>query len=97
MRSLLSKQGVLLALHLKRKGKSDEEIQEAVDEHFGDGVKPLFEWRIAAQRYRSDGFRNDSWLGRDDTNGRDELTARAKWRWRGPNGSTSPRAASSRR
>lgn len=39
-------------------------------------------WRVAVQRYRSDGFRRDSFLGRDDTNDRDELTARAKWRWR---------------
>ncbi len=38
-------------------------------------------WRIGVQRYRSDGFRSDSHLGRDDTNDRDELTARAKWRW----------------
>jgi iron complex outermembrane receptor protein len=38
-------------------------------------------WRIAVQRYRTDGFRENSYLGRDDTNGRDELTARAKWRW----------------
>jgi outer membrane receptor protein involved in Fe transport len=39
-------------------------------------------WRIGVQRYRSDGYRDDPYLGRDDTNGRDELTARAKWRWR---------------
>lgn len=39
-------------------------------------------WRVAVQRYRSDGFRDDSYLRRDDTNDRDELTARAKWRWR---------------
>ncbi|MGH6610920.1 MAG: TonB-dependent receptor, partial [Burkholderiaceae bacterium] len=38
-------------------------------------------WRAAVQQYRSDGFRKSSWLGRDDTNDRDELTARAKWRW----------------
>lgn len=38
-------------------------------------------WRIGVQRYRSDGFRSDAHLGRDDTNDRDELTARAKWRW----------------
>jgi iron complex outermembrane receptor protein len=38
-------------------------------------------WRIAVQRYRTDGFRDNVYLGRDDTNGRDELTARAKWRW----------------
>ncbi|MET0987564.1 MAG: TonB-dependent receptor [Steroidobacteraceae bacterium] len=38
-------------------------------------------WRVAVQQYRSDGFRDDDFLGRDDTNDRDELTARAKWRW----------------
>jgi outer membrane receptor protein involved in Fe transport len=38
-------------------------------------------WRIGVQKYRSDGFRDDPYLHRDDTNGRDELTARAKWRW----------------
>src|SRR5688572_2395321 len=38
-------------------------------------------WRLSVQRYRSDGFRNDAYLDRDDTNDRDELTARAKWRW----------------
>ena len=38
-------------------------------------------WRVGVQRYRSDGFRDDRFLGRDDTNDRDELTARAKWRW----------------
>ncbi|MFC4309241.1 TonB-dependent receptor [Steroidobacter flavus] len=39
-------------------------------------------WRVAVQEYRSDGFRKDTYLGRDDTMDRDELTARAKWRWR---------------
>jgi outer membrane receptor protein involved in Fe transport len=38
-------------------------------------------WRVGVQRHRSDGFRSDGFLNRDDTNGRDELTARAKWRW----------------
>lgn len=38
-------------------------------------------WRVAVQRYRSDGYRRDVFLHRDDTDGRDELTARAKWRW----------------
>lgn len=39
-------------------------------------------WRVAVQNFRSDGFRKDDYLGRDDTMDRDELTARAKWRWR---------------
>jgi outer membrane receptor protein involved in Fe transport len=37
--------------------------------------------RLAVQQYRSDGFRHNAFLGRDDTSGRDELTARAKLRW----------------
>jgi outer membrane receptor protein involved in Fe transport len=45
-------------------------------------------WRVAVQDYRSDGFRNDTFLGRDDTMDRDELTARAKWRWRPSEGTT---------
>jgi len=35
-------------------------------------------WRIAVQQAESDGFRHNRYLHRDDTNGRDELTARAK-------------------
>ena len=38
-------------------------------------------WRLAVQKFRSDGFRDDVFLNRKDTNGRDELTARFKWRW----------------
>lgn len=38
-------------------------------------------WRVAVQRYASDGFRRNVFLGRDDTADRDELTARAKLRW----------------
>jgi len=38
-------------------------------------------WRVGVQQYKSDGFRTDRYLGRDDTNGRDELTARGKWHW----------------
>lgn len=37
-------------------------------------------WRLAAQNFRSDGFRRNVFLGRDDTNGFDETTARAKLR-----------------
>src|SRR5690606_34420207 len=39
-------------------------------------------WRVSVQRQRSDGFMRNPYLGRDDTNDRDELTGRAKWRWR---------------
>lgn len=42
----------------------------------GDGAA----WRLAVQRTASDGFRRNAFLGRDDSNGRDELTARARLR-----------------
>ncbi len=37
-------------------------------------------WRLAAGNYRSDGFRRDTFLGRDDTNGYDETSARLRLR-----------------
>lgn len=38
-------------------------------------------WRIAGQRFSSDGFLRNAYVGRDDTNGRDESTLRGKLRW----------------
>ena len=38
-------------------------------------------WRAVLHRAVSDGFRHNSYLGRDDTNGRDELNARLKFRF----------------
>ena len=37
--------------------------------------------RVSAQKYTSDGFRENAYLGRSDTNGRDELTLRARLRF----------------
>ena len=37
-------------------------------------------WRAVLQRAAGDGFRDNRFLGRDDTNGRDETTARLKFR-----------------
>jgi outer membrane receptor protein involved in Fe transport len=37
-------------------------------------------WRLSVQQFKSDGFRDDAYLDRKDTNDRDELTARFKWR-----------------
>ena len=36
---------------------------------------------VSIDRYENNGFRNNTYLGRDDTNGRDELTLRAKVHW----------------
>ena len=38
-------------------------------------------FRLAVQRYTSDGFYHNAYLGRSDTDSRDELTARARWRY----------------
>jgi iron complex outermembrane recepter protein len=43
----------------------------------GDGESA---WRLVAGNYRSDGFRRNSFLGRNDTNGYDESSARLKFR-----------------
>jgi outer membrane receptor protein involved in Fe transport len=37
-------------------------------------------FRLGVQQFESGGFRHNAFLGRDDTNGRDELTARARVR-----------------
>jgi iron complex outermembrane receptor protein len=38
-------------------------------------------FRLAVQRYTSDGFYHNAYLGRSDTDSRDELTIRARWRY----------------
>jgi outer membrane receptor protein involved in Fe transport len=38
-------------------------------------------WRAVLQRAVGDGFRDNAYLGRNDTNGRDEMTARLKFRF----------------
>ncbi len=37
--------------------------------------------RLSVHHYESNGFRDNAYLGRDDTNGRNELTARGKLQW----------------
>ena len=37
--------------------------------------------RLSLQQYQSDGFRDNAFLGRTNTNGRDETTARGRLRW----------------
>ena len=38
-------------------------------------------YRISAHHYESNGFRNNSYLGRKDTNGRDETSLRGRYVW----------------
>ncbi len=46
----------------------------------GSGDSGAASWRAVLHHAVSDGFRHNSYLGRDDTNGHDELTARLKFR-----------------
>ena len=46
-----------------------------------DGSDGKLQLRVAAYQQQSNGFRDNVFLSRDDTNRRDELTARVKLRW----------------
>lgn len=46
-----------------------------------DGSDGKLQFRVAAYQHSSNGFRNDVFLSRDDTNKRDELTTRLKLKW----------------
>ena len=56
----------------------------------GGGLPPMDggtgAWRAVLHRAVSDGFHDNAHLGRDDTNGRDELTARLKFRFQTESG-----------
>ena len=45
------------------------------------GTEDTLAYRLAVQQYESDGFRRNAYLGRDDTNRRDELGVRGRLRW----------------
>jgi len=47
----------------------------------GGGLSDTVDYRLSVHQNSSDGFVENTWLGRDDTNGVDELTARAKLNW----------------
>ncbi|GAA5217881.1 TonB-dependent receptor [Corallincola platygyrae] len=38
-------------------------------------------YRVSLQQHNQDGFRDNDFLGTDDTNERDEMTLRSKWHW----------------
>ncbi len=47
----------------------------------GGALSPDLDGRISLHHFESNGFRDNAYLGRNDTNGRDELSARGKLRW----------------
>ncbi len=48
---------------------------------FGGPISDTLGYRIAVQQFETDGFRDNAFLRRSDTNGRDELTLRTRLRW----------------
>ena len=42
-------------------------------------------YRLSAHHYQGNGFRDNTFLGRDDTNGREETTLRGRLRWQASN------------
>ncbi len=65
------------------------ELTGGSDDAFGAGlavggpVGDATAYRLSVHSHQSDGFRDNAFLGRDDTNGRDETTARARMTWFG--------------
>jgi len=47
----------------------------------GGPVTDSLLFRLSAHHYEGNGFRNNTYLGREDTNGRDETTIRGRLRW----------------
>jgi iron complex outermembrane receptor protein len=90
----------LAGLIVVRSGEPQREAAHAVEATLADyGTRSLgasatgpvdslnSAWRLSVQKYESDGFLRNAALDRRDTNGRDELTARLKWRsWLGEGG-----------
>lgn len=47
----------------------------------GGALSESVQGHVSVNKLQQDGFRYNAWSGRDDTNNRDELTARAKLNW----------------
>jgi iron complex outermembrane recepter protein len=54
---------------------------DALGAAFGGPIGDALGFRTSLQTYENNGFRDNVFLGRDDTYGRDELTARGKLAW----------------
>ena len=81
----------LIALRSQSSDSTAREISVGVENYggnrlsarLGGALSNTTHARIAVQRYESDGYVDNEWLGRSDTNARDELTARGTitWEW----------------
>ena len=80
-------------VYMQSAGPTDElegrlQLTGGGDDAIGGGVAvggPIGEngagFRFSAHHYQSNGFRDNPFLGRDDTNGRDETSVRARFEW----------------
>ena len=72
---------------LERQGRvelsagSDDAMAAGVAFGGGIGASDRVAGRVSLHYHRSNGFRDNVYLGRDDTNGRDEMTARGRLHW----------------
>lgn len=74
----------VFALHAEATAGSDATRSAGVA--VGGALSQRLSGRFSLHQYRSDGFYDNLALGLDDSNGRDETSARAKLRWAGDNG-----------
>ena len=58
-----------------------EDDAQSIGVAIGGPANEQLSFRASAYSYEADGFRNNPFLGRDDTNARDEAELRAKIRW----------------
>lgn len=58
-----------------------EDNEFSIGAAVGGPISDSAGFRVSLQRYESDGFRSNPYLGRSDTNGRDELSLRGKLNW----------------
>ncbi len=80
----------LIAVHSNEPGQAPDYSVEGTFADYGTGSLGIAatgpvtsldsSWRLAVQKYRSDGFTQNGYLDRN-TNARDELTGRFKWHW----------------
>ena len=69
-----------LSVRAELTGGSDE--ARAAGIAVGGGIVDGLSGRLSVYQYEDSGFRNNLFLGRDDTNARDELTVRGKLLWK---------------
>ncbi|MBB3167377.1 TonB-dependent receptor [Simiduia aestuariiviva] len=58
-----------------------EDNQQGMGLAVSGPMSDTLSYRVAVESQQQDGYRDNGFLGRTDTNGRDELTTRAKLRW----------------